>query len=73
VDGLEREYGARLRVERVDYNSPRGQALARRFLVRAHPSVLVIDRSGAASASITGVPTRAQLVATVEQVLGAAP
>jgi thioredoxin-related protein len=66
VDGLEQTYGDRLAFERVDYTSARGQALARRFLVRAHPTVLVIDRAGQVVANIPGVPRREQVAAAIE-------
>jgi thioredoxin-related protein len=69
VDGLERQYGQKLGFERVDFDTSRGQRLARRYQVRAHPTVLVIDRAGAKAASIPGVPTAEQVAAEIERVL----
>jgi thioredoxin-like negative regulator of GroEL len=61
VDGLEQQYGERLTFRRIDFDSPEGQRLARRFLVRAHPAVLVVGRDGQAAASFVGVPARADV------------
>ncbi|MEN9934463.1 MAG: hypothetical protein RLZZ387_1042 [Chloroflexota bacterium] len=68
MDGLEQEYGARLSFERVDYNTQRGQALARRYNVRAHPTVLVVDTEGAAVATILGVPARERVAEAIRRV-----
>ena len=61
MDGLEQTYGARLRFVHVDFNSTEGQALAVRYQVRGHPTILVIDRAGTARSTIIGVPTREQV------------
>ena len=50
---------------RIDFNSEQGQALAQRYLVRGHPTIVVIDQSGTARATIFGVPDRLE----VEQAL----
>ena len=65
MDGLEQTYGARVSVMRIDFNSEQGQALAQRYLVRGHPTIVVIDQSGTARATIFGVPDRLE----VEQAL----
>jgi thioredoxin-related protein len=54
---------------RVDYASPQGQALARRYQVRAHPAVVVIDRRGTQQYAAPGIPNRARVAQAIEQVL----
>lgn len=66
MDGLEQKYGTRLRFVRVDFNSSDGQALAQRYSVRAHPTIVVIDRAGVARTTVFGVPKREEL----EQAIG---
>ncbi|HWQ11861.1 MAG TPA: thioredoxin family protein [Roseiflexaceae bacterium] len=68
MDGLERQYGGRIRFVRVNFDAPEGQHLARRYLVRAHPTVLIIDRAGEAVASIPGVPARARVEQEIRRV-----
>jgi hypothetical protein len=46
---------------RIDFNSDQGRALAQRYLVRSHPTIVVIDRSGTARATIFGVPNRSEV------------
>ena len=67
MDGLEQIYAKRLRFMRVDFNSPEGQALATRYQVRGHPSILLIDRSGVVTTTIIGIATRER----VEQAIAA--
>jgi thioredoxin-related protein len=68
VDGLEQEYGQRISVERVNFISERGQALARRYQIRAHPAIVVIDASGTAVLTLPGeigAAGRTQIVAAI--------
>jgi len=54
---------------RVDFNSAQGQALAQRYLVRNHPTIVVIDRSGTARATIFGVPNRLEVERAIAKVV----
>ena len=69
MDGLEQTYGTRLHIMRVDFNSPAGQELAARYLVRGHPTIVVIDRAGTAQAPIIGVPTRERVEQAIKEVV----
>jgi thioredoxin-related protein len=69
VDGLEQTYGTRLRFMRIDFNSSAGQELAARYQVRGHPTIVVIDRSGTARATMIGVPTRERVEKAVQGVV----
>jgi len=69
VDGLEQTYGTRVSVMRIDFNSEQGQALAQRYLVRNHPTIVVIDRSGTARATIFGVPNRLEVERAIAKVV----
>ena len=69
MDGLEQTYGDRLRFVRVDFNSSDGQALAQRYRVRAHPTIVVIDRTGVARTTVFGVPKREELEQAIDTVL----
>jgi thioredoxin-related protein len=69
VDGLEQSYGTRLRFMRVDFNSTTGQELAARYLVRGHPTIVVIDSEGRARATIIGVPTRERVEQAIKDVV----
>jgi thioredoxin-related protein len=62
-------YGSRLAVLRVDYASSNGQALARRYQVRAHPTIVVIDAHGAAQLNLPGVPDQARVQQAIRDVL----
>jgi hypothetical protein len=68
VDGLEQTYGSRLRFKRVDFNSTEGQALAQRYQVRGHPTIVVIDRAGTVRTTIIGVPTRERVEQAIKDV-----
>ena len=68
MDGLEQIYGTRLRFMRVDFNSADGQVLAQRYLVRGHPTIVIIDHSGTARETIIGVPTRERVEQAIKQV-----
>jgi len=52
---------------RVDYNSADGQALAQRYLVHGHPTIVIIDRSGTVQETIIGVPTRERVEQAIKQ------
>ncbi len=54
---------------RIDFNSEQGQALAQRYLVRNHPTIVVIDRSGTARATIFGVPKRLEVEQAIAKVV----
>jgi thioredoxin-related protein len=54
VDGLEQQYGQQISFERVHFDTPRGQALARRYQVRAHPAIVVLNADGNATLNIPG-------------------
>jgi thioredoxin-related protein len=69
VDGLEQTYGSRVSVIRIEFNSEQGQALAQRYLVRNHPTIVVIDRSGTARATIFGVPNRLEVERAIAKVM----
>lgn len=71
MDGLEQQYGQKITFERVNFTSERGQSLARRYQVRAHPAIVVIDASGTATLSIPGQigpAERARIVVALENV-----
>jgi hypothetical protein len=69
VDGLEQQYGSRLRFVRVDFNSPEGQSLAERYRIRGHPQVLILDRAGAVREVFRGVPDPAAMTRVIDAVL----
>lgn len=69
MDGLEQTYGTRVSVMRIDFNSEQGQTLAQRYLVRNHPTIVVIDRSGTARATIFGVPNRLEVEQAIAKVV----
>ena len=54
---------------RIDFNSGQGQALAQRYRVRNHPTIIVIDRSGTARATIFGVPDRLEIEQAIAKVV----
>ena len=54
---------------RIDFNSDQGQALAQRYLVRNHPTIVVIDRSGMVRATIFGVPNRLEVERAIANVV----
>ena len=69
MDGLEQTYGTRLHVMRVNFNSAAGQDLAARYLVRGHPTIVLIDGAGLTRATIIGVPTRERAEQAIKEVM----
>ena len=69
MDGLEQTYGKQLQFMRVDFTSAAGQALAQRYQVRGHPTIVLIDHSGTAQATIIGVPTRERVEQAIAEVV----
>jgi len=69
VDGLEQTYGIRLHFMGADFNSTPSQELAARYQVRSHPTIVIIDRSHKARASIIGVPTRERVEQAIKDVV----
>jgi thioredoxin-related protein len=71
VDGLEQQYGQQMSFERVQFDTPRGQALARRYQVRAHPAIVVLDAAGNATLTIPGQagPAEQQRIRTAIEAL----
>ncbi|MCG8348934.1 MAG: hypothetical protein MI924_14275 [Chloroflexales bacterium] len=69
MDGIEQQYGDRLEVVRLDFNSPRGQDLATTYRVRGHPTIVLLDRAGAVQATIFGIPNPSSLEEAVQAIL----
>ncbi|KPV53911.1 hypothetical protein SE17_06870 [Kouleothrix aurantiaca] len=69
MDGLEQTYGTRLRFMRVDFNSSDGQRLAQGYQVRGHLTIVLIDKTGTARATIVGVPTRERVEQAIKEVV----
>ena len=68
MDGLEQNYGTRLRFMRVDFNSTTGQQLAARYKIRGHPTIVLVDGAGMARATIIGVPKRERVEEAISEV-----
>ena len=54
---------------RVDFNSSDGQRLAQGYQVRGHPTIVLIDKTGTARATIVGVPTRERVEQAIKEVV----
>jgi thioredoxin-related protein len=67
VDGLEAELEGRAEVMRISLLSSVGRGLAVRYGVRGVPTMLVFDGTGEVIYGKGGMPDRAEIVATVEQ------
>jgi len=69
VDGIEQQYGDQLNIVRLDFTSARGQALAARYRVSGHPTIVLLDDAGRVQTRIFGVPQSERLQAAVQTVL----
>ncbi len=69
MDGIEQQYGDQLNIVRLDFTSARGQALAARYRVSGHPTIVLLDATGRVQTQIFGVPQLERLHAAVQTVL----
>jgi thioredoxin-related protein len=69
VDGLEQQYGRQLQFLRIDFNSPTGRGLAPRYGVHAHPTIVLVDRTGTVRTTIVGVPVPEKVEQAITDVL----
>jgi thioredoxin-related protein len=56
-------------VQRLNFNTAEGQALAQQYRVNGHPTIILLDRSGTVAAALFGVPDQEQLVQQVQTML----
>jgi thioredoxin-related protein len=66
VNGIERDLGGQAKVVRIELLSASGRELARRFDVRAIPTLLVFDGEKNLVHRYEGVPNRKEVVAQVK-------
>lgn len=66
VNGIERDLGGQAKVVRIELLSASGRELARRFDVRAIPTLLVFDGEKNLVHHYEGVPNRKEVVAQVK-------
>ena len=62
MNGLEAEYGEKIRFYRLDANDPDNQSIQNDLNLRGHPSVAILDQNGVVTQQFFGVqPTEALL------------
>ena len=61
VHGLETEFEAGIRFERVDASSERGQAAMKTYSLRGHPSYVLLDEQGEEAWQFSGQTDETQL------------
>ena len=66
MDRIEQQLAGKAKVIRVNLMSQMGLTLARRYNVRASPTVVVFDRSGSVIYSVAGIPDAAAVVGAVD-------
>ena len=66
MNGIERDLGGQAKVVRIELLSASGRELARRFDVRAIPTLLVFDGEKNLVHRYEGVPNRKEVVAQVK-------
>ena len=73
VDGLGQAYAGRLQVIKLDFNDAKNQPALDVLAVKAHPTVVLIDRQGVAQPPLIGIQTDEQLGPKVAALLGGGP
>lgn len=61
VDGLGQDYAGRLQVIKLDFNDAKNQPALAALGVKAHPTVVLIDRQGVAQPPLIGIQTDEKL------------
>jgi thioredoxin-related protein len=69
VDRIEEQLVGKAKVIRVNLMSQVGLTLARRYDVRASPTVLVFDSKGAVVYSAAGIPNAGAIMGAVDELL----
>jgi thioredoxin 1 len=67
VDRIEEQLVGKAKVIRVNLMSQMGLTLARRYNVRASPTVLVFDTQGSVIYSVAGIPDAAAITGAVDE------
>lgn len=70
VDGLEDQYGDRVKFVRLDFDDSAQGTQARQLGVDVHPAFMLIGSNGQVQARFAGEIARAKLEAAIKQLLG---
>ena len=69
MDGIEREYQGKLQVVRLNFNEARNEKVIRMLGVRAHPTIVFLDKDGQRLGQRLGPPSLDELRGRVEPLL----
>lgn len=69
MDGLEREYQGKLQVVRLNFNEARNEKVVAMLGVRAHPTIVVLDKDGERRGQRLGPPSLEELRGLVDPLL----
>lgn len=69
MDGIEREYQGKLQVVRLNFNEARNEKVIAMLGVRAHPTIVLLDRDGQRQGQRLGPPSLEELRGLVEPLL----
>lgn len=69
MDGLEAEYEGRAAVIRLNVEEPENAAIQRDYQMRGHPSVVILDESGAVTDRFFGAAPPEALRAALDAVV----
>lgn len=69
MDGIEREYQGKPQVVRLNFNEARAEKAITMLGVRAHPTVVLLDKDGRRQGQRLGPPSLEELRGLVEPLL----
>lgn len=69
MDGIEREYGGRLQVTRLNFADDRNGRIIEILGVRAHPTIVFIDAKGRRQGQRLGPPSTDELRERIDELL----
>lgn len=69
MDGIEQEYQGKLQVVRLNFNDARNEKVIAMLGVRAHPTIVFLDKDGQRQGQRLGPPTSEELRGLVEPLL----
>lgn len=69
MDGFEREYQGKLQVVRLNFNEAHNEKATAMLGVRAHPTIVLLDKDGQRQGQRLGPPSLDELRGLVESLL----
>jgi thioredoxin-related protein len=70
VRALEQRYDGKVKIVRINVDSPEARAYVQKYRVRGTPSFVFFDRHGKVAATMTGWPGEQQIAQTFDRLIG---